>query len=89
MPISSLNSSGKTSGATYSEITGLANNVTANGLFNYVEYQKSIGKTTEEIRSTARFLNYLSLSVYTTYQSGGIYYAYRQFLSTTSYDVLS
>ena len=86
MPISSLNSGFKNTGGTYSEITGLANNVTANGLFSYVEYEKSVGSSTNTIRSTARFLSYLQNRGYTTYQSGGTYYAYRQFLSTTSYD---
>ena len=74
------------SGSTYSEITGLANNVTANGLFSYVQYEQSIGTSIATIRSIARFLNYLQNRGYTTYQSGGTYYAYRQFLSTTSYD---
>lgn len=77
---------GSSNQVTYSQITGLANNVNANGLFSYVEYEKGIGSDINTIRSTARFLNYLQNRGYSTYQSGGTYYAFRQFLSTTSYD---
>ena len=73
-------------GDTYSQITELGNNVVANGLYSYVQYEKSIGSNTSTIRSTARFLNYLQNRGYTTYQSGGIYYAYRQFLSTQTFE---
>jgi len=70
----------------YSQITGLANNVTANGLFSYVEYQKTIGKSVDEIRSTAAFLNYLSTRGYSSYQLSGTYYAVKTFLSTSTFN---
>jgi hypothetical protein len=58
---------------------------TNTALSNYLANAASLNLSKNEILSAARYLTYVQNAGYTTYQSGGTYYAFQQFLSSGTF----